>query len=217
MTSPLPTEPTQTQSDSILEWIQSNTRLLTIGASIVVVAGAGAWFYSRYQENRLQSSAKVLMEARRSMGAGNAALAQTDLKRVIDNYGGTASGAEGAMLLAQMHFDQGKHADGIAVLEKAVDDAPASMKPTLRALLADAYAETGKLKEAAETYEAAAAATELAGEKSTFRAKAARTWGTAGDTARARTIWAELAAEKNGAVAAEARVRLGELVAKPVS
>ena len=52
-------------------------------------------------------------------------------------------------------------------------------------------------------------------ERANQRARAARAYTTAGDTAKSRTIWAELASSsKNPSVAAEAKVRLGELSAK---
>jgi hypothetical protein len=73
-----------------------------------------------------------------------------------------------------------------------------------------------KAGEAAKDYEAAAAATGMQNEKSFQRAKAARAYTVAGDTAAARRVWTELRDDPKGAsMATEARVRLGELDARP--
>jgi len=68
----------------------------------------------------------------------------------------------------------------------------------------------------AKEYEKAADLTDRDLERANQKARAARAYSTAGDTAKSRTIWAELASSsKNPSVAAEAKVRLGELSAKP--
>jgi hypothetical protein len=72
-----------------------------------------------------------------------------------------------------------------------------------------------KFPDAAKAYERASQAAEFDAERAYYRAKAARTYASAGNTAEARRLWTDLSKdEKAQSVAAEARVRLAELEAK---
>jgi tetratricopeptide (TPR) repeat protein len=150
------------------------------------------------------------------MQAGNLVLAQSDLTKLVNRYGGTAAGSEGAMILASIEYDQGKYQEGIQVLEKAAGGAPGPMEVQLRTLIGDGYLSMKNVPSAAKEFERAAAISTHELEKANQRAKAARAYMVGGDTAKARQIWSELAGdEKVPTVAAEAKVRLGELTAKP--
>ena len=200
----------------LMEWIQANTRWIAIGAAVVVVAGAGWWVYAQSKVKKEQNAAQALFMARQSMQAGNLVLAQSDLTKLVDRYAGTSAGSEGAMILAQISYDQAKFQEGIALLEKAADGAPEPLEVQIRSLIADGYLGMKNAPTAAKEFEKAADLSELPLEKATQRARAARAYMVAGDTAKARAIWAELAADlKNPSVAAEAKVRLGEMTVKP--
>jgi predicted negative regulator of RcsB-dependent stress response len=200
----------------LMEWIQTNTRWIAIGAAVVVVAGAGWWIYAQSSVKKEQNAAQALFMARQSMQAGNLVLAQSDLTKLVDRYSGTSAGSEGAMILAQINFDQAKFQEGITLLEKAAKGAPEPLEVQLRSLIADGYLGMKNAPAAAKEFEKAADMSERPLEKATQRARAARAYMVAGDTAKAREIWAELAADlKNPSVAAEAKVRLGEMTAKP--
>ena len=87
---------------------------------------------------------------------------------------------------------------------------------SLQSLIGDGYSQLGKTVDAAKAYERAADAAEFDTERAYYRAKAARSYATAGNVNDAKRIWSQLATdEKAQAVAAEARVRLAELTAKP--
>jgi predicted negative regulator of RcsB-dependent stress response len=200
----------------LLEWIRANSRLIGIGAAIVVVVGGGWWVYTQSKIKKEQNAAQALFMAKQSMQAGNLVLAQSDLNKVVSRYGGTSAGAEGAMILAGIEYDQAKYQEGITVLENAAKGAPAPMEVQLRSLIGDGYMSMKNAPSAAKEFDRAADMANRVLEKATQRAKAARAYTVAGDTARARQIWSELATdEKNPVVAAEAKVRLGELTAKP--
>jgi tetratricopeptide (TPR) repeat protein len=143
-------------------------------------------------------------------------LAQSDLGKLVSRYGGTSAGSEGAMILATIEYDQAKYQEGITVLENAAKGAPSPMEVQLRSLIGDGYLSMKNAPSAAKEFERAADLSTYQLEKATQRAKAARAYFVGGDTAKARQIWSDLATdEKNPTVAAEAKVRLGELVAKP--
>ena len=205
------------RAQTFVDWTKVNAKALTIGAAVVVIAAAGFWFYQRSQAITAGNAERALANAKQSLTAGNLQLAQTDLQSVYSRYGSTTAGVEAAMLLAQIDYDAAKYQDGISILEKvAGSGGSAGVEATIRSLEGDGYAQMGKLAEAAKRYESAADATTYETEKAYQRAKAARAYQSAGDTSKARQIWSSLEADpKAQSMVAEARVRLGELTARP--
>ncbi len=205
------------RAQTFLDWTRINSKYLTAGAIVVVIAAAGFWFWQRQQQIEATNAARALMNAKQSMSAGNLQLAQSDLQTVYNRYGSTASGVEAAMLLAQISYDGGKPQDGISRLQKVEGTrAGSAMAATIQNLEGDGYAQMGKLADAAKHYESAAEQTGLQLEKGFYKAKAARTYQSAGDTAKARQLWTALAGDPNAqSMSSEARVRLGELNAAP--
>jgi predicted negative regulator of RcsB-dependent stress response len=200
----------------LMDWIRANSRWVGIGAAIVVVAGAGWWIYTQSKVRKELNAAQSLFMAKQSMQAGNLVLAQSDLSKLVNRYGGTAAGSEGAMILAGINYDQAKYQEGITLLEDAAKGAPAPMEVQLRSLIGDGYLSLKNAPSAAREFERAADLSTFELEKANQRAKAARAYMVGGDTAKAREIWSDLASnEKVPSVSAEAKVRLGELTAKP--
>ena len=209
------TEPTRTQSFG--DWLQANTRAFTIAGAVVLIAGAGYWFYLRSAEIKRQNAERGLNQAKQSLSSGNAALARSDLEKVASRYQGTPAGAQAAMILAQLDYDQGKYADGEKVLAPYQSGTAAG--PNLAAVWAltgDGQLGEGKPAEAASSYQKAADATSFPGEKALHLAQAARAFMLAGKNAEAQSLWQKLADDPNAApVHNEAQIRLGELAAKP--
>ena len=201
---------------SLIDWLQVNSRLLGIAAAVVVVAAVGYWFYLRSAQLKSLNAERALLTAQQSLGSGNAQLAQSDLQRIVTRYEGTPAGVEAALLLAQLDYDAGKYQDGINILEKAAGKATEGTLPSIYGLRGDGYAQLGKMADAAKQYVRAADAAAFDNEKAYQRSKAARSYAAAGNTEEAKKIWSALAKDpKAEAVAAEARVRLAELEAKP--
>lgn len=200
----------------LMDWLRANTRWIGIGAAVVLVAGLGWWVYTQSKLRKEMNAAQSLFMAKQSMAAGNLVLAQSDLTKLVNRYGGTAAGSEGAMILAGIEYDQAKYQEGITVLENAAKGAPGPMAVQLRSLIGDGYLSMKNAPSAAKEFERAANESTHELEKANQRAKAARAYMVGGDTAKARQIWSDLAADlKVPSVAAEAKVRLGELTAKP--
>jgi predicted negative regulator of RcsB-dependent stress response len=214
--SPVQTIETEGGSETFFEWIQRNSRLVTIGAALVVVAAAGWWFYLRSAEIKRLNAERGLNQAKQSLAAGNAALATTDLQRVATRYKGTPAGAQAAMVLAQLNFQQGKFAEGVQALEPYHSERSAG--PSLAAVWAltgDGQASQGKLDDAVASYRKASDASDLGGFKALYMAQAARTLMAGGKTAEAKTIWESLATDPDAAVVQnEAAIRLGEIAAQ---
>lgn len=205
------------ETPNFFDWIQRNSRAVGIGAALVALGAAGYWFYLRSAEIKRLNAERGLNQAKQSLAAGNAALATTDLQRVSTRYKGTQSGAQAAMLLAQMNYEQGKFAEGVQILEPyQTERAAGHSLAAVYALVADGQLAQGKTDEAAGSYAKAATAIELPGSRAMYRAKQARALMAGGKNAEARAIWEELAKDPEAAVVAnEANIRLGELTAQP--
>jgi len=205
------------RTESLGEWFQRNGRAVSIAGGVLAIAAVSIWFYMRSAEIKRLNADRGLTQAKQSLAAGNNALAATDLQRVAVRYVGTSSGTVAAMLLAQLHYDQAKMADGLTVLEP-YQNARASgpLLPDVWSLTGDGQISMGKAAEAAASYQKAADATNLDGAKAVIMAKAGRALMAAGKDQEARVIWEKLATDPAYAVVKnEAAIRIGELAAKP--
>ena len=203
----------QPKAESFVDWFNINSRMITTGAVVVALAAFGFWFVQRTALNAAVNSDRQLLVAKQSMNAGNAALAEADLKKVVDKYGDKPAGAEAGMLLAQLRLDKGDFPGAVAGLRdlaSKVSSGPNAAQ--VRGLLGDAISQSGKPAEAAGEYERASGLSAGPNEKQMWLSKAARAYVAAGNAVQARKLYEALAAQsENAAVAAEARVRLGEL------
>jgi predicted negative regulator of RcsB-dependent stress response len=209
--------PLQQEGDSsFMEWMQENGRVLTAVVIVLVALVLGAYLYLGTQLARAEKAEQALGRAEQSLSSGNVPLAQTDLQRVVTAYNGTSAATTAAMLLAQTKYDQGKYQEGIDQLQRtAQSGATKPLAASVEALIGDGYMGLNKPADAAKHYEEAAAKARFDADKAQYRASAARAYLAAGNPEAARTIWEELANDPTGATAGEARVRLGELQAKP--
>ena len=182
---------------------------------VALVAGIGYWFWNNDRQVKAERAEREYFAAQAAAASGNAALASSDLQKVVQRYPGTPAAVQSAMLIAQLRYDEGKHAEGIAVLEQARRSAPEHLVPGTHALLAAGHEDQGKHELAAAEYRKAAEATPYAADRSKYLADAARALMAAGKATEAQTIWRELSEELTGATSGEARVRLGEIEAKP--
>lgn len=220
MTSPdtgSPTQVRQPKAESFLDWFHVNSRLVTAGAVIVLAAAAGAWYYQTAKTQKLQNADKQLLLAKQSLAPGNAnlPLAESDLKKVADRYAGTPAGTEAGMLLAQLKLEKGDNQGAVTYLQELTGKLSTGPNAAaVRGLLGDAYAQLDKPAEAAAEYEKAAGLTQMPNEKAFLLSKAGHAYMAAGKHQEARRVWEGLAANQDSpALAAEAKVRLGELVA----
>jgi predicted negative regulator of RcsB-dependent stress response len=203
--------------ESISEWLMLHRREVTYAVIAIAIIALGFWYYRRSQALRSQRAEAQYFQAREAQGAGNLPLAASDLQKVATRYEGTQAGAQAALSLAEVLYDQKKYKEGIAALSKAEKKAPDDFKPSIHLVEAAGYEDLNDLVNAAQQYELAAKATRFPADKSQYRAAAARDYMAAGKTAEAKAIWTELAKDETGPAAAEAKVRLGEVIAKPMT
>jgi predicted negative regulator of RcsB-dependent stress response len=203
------------KAESFLDWFRINSRLVGVAAAVIVAVAFGVWFYNRSQVLKNENADKKLLAAKQSLSSGNVPLAQSDLKKVADQYAGTSAGAEAGMLLAQVKLDNNDNQGAVTTLKELAEKHPTgNYAAAIRALLGDAYVQLGKPAEAADEYGRAALAASGPSERAMLMAKLGRALLAAGKKDKAREAWESLAnQDANPGLAAEARVRLGELLA----
>jgi predicted negative regulator of RcsB-dependent stress response len=200
---------------SLLGWAQTNMRFMIIGLVIIVGLMVGIWVYVATQANKEQRAAAEVASASGAVAAGNYALAETDLTRIVQQFAATDAGKQAVLLLSEALYGQGKYEQGIEQLQRYVGSAPDHMKAAFHSQIAAGYEEIGNFPEAAATYLRAAEVARFGADKSVYRADAARAYTLAGNTAAAKQLWEAEAADLSSPVSGEARVRLGELDAQP--
>ena len=214
MTSPFSTSE---RSESMMEWFNLHSREVIWGGIAVVVLAGGGWFYNRSRELKAERAEKAYYAAQRSVTAGNLPLAESDLKKMITRYDGTQAATQARLQLAQILYDQGKFEDGVAELKKAADKVGSAedFGSSVHLLMATGLDQMNKHAEAAAEYEKAAKVARFDADRQRYMSLAASSYLTAGNKAKAKEIWTDLGKDSKGAVAGEARVRLGEMEATP--
>lgn len=182
---------------------------------IIVLAGAGAWYYLRSESIKSERADAAYQAALQSVSSGNIPLAQSDLGKAATRYAGTNGGTEAAMALAKIDYQQNKYQDGINVLRSPASN-KGDMQFEARLLMASGYEGLTQWSQAAKEYEDAASVARFDADKASAHAMAARALQAAGDKPAAIKIWTDLMADPKGAFGTEARIRLGELQATPV-
>ena len=203
--------------ESLTEWVMLHKREATWAVVALALVVLGYWYYERSEALKAQRGESAYFQARQSAAAGNLPLAISDLQKVAARYDGTGAGAQASMTLAQALYQQKRFKEGIAALKKSEAKAPSDFRSSIHVLEADGYEDLKDFVAAAEQYKVAAKETRFPADKAQYQAAAARDYMVAGKTEEAKAIWTELAKDETGPMAAEAKVRLGELRAKPMT
>ena len=197
--------------ENAADWFNMNRKpILTVLAVIAAVALV-IFGYRWWDESKRKDASAALYQAQTPLAQGNTTDAEPALERVVNKYGGTAAGQQAALVLAQVRYENGKHAEGIKGLEDKLGSANDDFKPSFEQMIAMGYEAQGKREEAAEHYGKAAELAKFDAEKAQYQAAQARHLMAAGKTAEAKTIWEQLSQREDLPVYQEARVRLGEI------
>ena len=200
-------------ADNLAQWIKANgRRASSIGiAAAVIIAGGLLWRSS--SDKKELNAGRSLSEAQRSFTAGNLALAQSDLQKLVQRYDGTVASDQGRLLLAQVYYDQSKVSEGLKALDGISESGP--FKASLHAIRAAGLEQSGRAAEAGVEYLKASDAAVTESDKGQYRSDAARSLNAAGKRDEALKIWQAMAADENNPFSAEAKLRIGELSAVP--
>lgn len=195
-------------------WDRHRQHIAWVGV-VLIVGMAVAWFYVRSQSLKQEHAEAAFESAIVGIESGNIRLAQSDLKKVTQRYPGTNGGAEAAMTLAKLYYQQGQYPQGIDALKTAVST-KGDMQYEALVLEGAGYEGLDKWADAARVYQQAAGAARFDEQKAQARAMAARAFQTGGDKASAIQIWESLLKDPKSGFDNEAQVRLGELQATPM-
>jgi len=202
--------------ETMTEWFMLHQREVAWAIVALAIIVGGYWYYERSQSLKAQRAETAYFQARQSAAAGNLPLAVSDLQKVVSRYEGTSAGTQAAITLAQTLYDQKKFKEGLEVLKAAEAKAANDFTASIHILEAAGHEELKDLVGAAEQYKLAAQVTRFPADKAEYQSAAARDYMAAGKTEEAKAIWTELVKDETGPGAAEARVRLGEIEAKPM-
>jgi predicted negative regulator of RcsB-dependent stress response len=201
--------------ESLMDWASHNSQKLAVGGiALAVVVAAGLMWRASAEKKEVRAS-EALAQVEAVVQAGNTALAQSDLRQFLQRYGGTTAAVHGRMLLARVLYGEGKIEEGLTVLAEVSSPGPFAV--SYHTLKAGGLEQAGKPAEAAVSYEAAASAAGSNAARAVLQADAARAYEAAGQLEDARRIWTVMAQDDANPMAGEARVRLGELSAAPIS
>ena len=103
-------------------WARQNMRALVIGAIVLAIAIFAGIKYLDYREAMTERASARLLEIRSTAASGNTALAARDLETFVERFGGTPSGEEGRLLLAQLYLLNDEPQKAIDVVRPVVDD-----------------------------------------------------------------------------------------------
>jgi predicted negative regulator of RcsB-dependent stress response len=133
-------------------WGQENSRVLTIGLAVALVAvAAGVWYISQQRQLEDQAAARFA-QVQQTVAAGNPQLAIRDLRQYIDRFGGTRTADQARLLLANILLGQGQAEDAITAIGDIHRDLDASFGLAGARLHAAALEELGRIDDAVDTY-----------------------------------------------------------------
>ncbi len=199
-----------------LEWMNRHRNPL-IGAGIIVLVVASAtWWMITAQQRKEAFAAAELADARMVAAAGNLALAASDLDQLVNTYGSTVAGEEGALLLAQIRLMEKQPEAAAAALRRLIDGGPSDQfVAPAQGLLGNALEEAGDYASAAASYLSASDAAWYGFLSAEYLLDAGRAFELAGDTAAAvgsyQRVLRDFDLPEAQQFAVEARVRLAEL------
>jgi predicted negative regulator of RcsB-dependent stress response len=198
--------------ESLMDTLSARRREIAIGAIVVAAVAGGLLLWRLSVSQKTARADQALTQATNAFYNGNRPLAATQLQALADRYHDTPAGVEGAMILAQMDFEEARWADGLKVLEtiKQSGTSPGFRAP-VDGLIGGAYADLKKYDDAVKAYQSASDESEYQALKDIYQADAARILALAGKKDAARKIWQDLASRPESPLVAEAKVRLGEL------
>ena len=108
----------QPKAESFLDWFRINSRIVTIGGGRGGCRGVRLLVLQSFGRSQGENADRQLLAAKQSLGSGNLPLAQSDLKKIADQYPSTSAGAEAGMLLAQVKLEQGDYQGAVTTLKE---------------------------------------------------------------------------------------------------
>jgi TolA-binding protein len=132
-------------------------REIAIGIGVIILIVVSAISYARYKDQKNERAVSALAEARIALSdttaSGKGRVSEL-LRKVMDNFGGTASGKEAIILLANIAYDAQRYDEARSLYERYVDKDGENdlLMYAARMGIAACLEQQGKYTEAAEAY-----------------------------------------------------------------
>lgn len=182
------------REDPVLERIQQvvsfgerHARWVVVAAVVVAVAVVGIIAVQKSQARSAREAAQALSEAQASYLTGNYPMAETQLRELIDRYGGTESGGPARLFMGHTLRDQNRPGDALEAYRQAIGKLEeAELKAAAYRGQGAALVDLARYEEASRSYEQAAKLGTLQPVEDLIAAGRCALRG--GDSARARQI-----------------------------
>jgi predicted negative regulator of RcsB-dependent stress response len=160
--TPLQTEPTQSVLENLKQFWLAYSKPLSIVSLLIIVAVAGWFAYQQlYQQPREAKALEAMFRAEEYYRKDSASLAlngdgqNLGFLKVIDRYSGTDAANLATFYAGSCYIKLGENEKAIQWLEK-FSSSSKGVQARAYKLLGDAYADSGKSKEALDAYKKAA-------------------------------------------------------------
>ena len=220
MTSTQPESAAADRAQTFIDWTRINAKALTTGAAIVVVAAAGYWFYVRSKQIQAANAERALHAGQAvDDGREHAAGAERPAEGLLAVRSRRRPGSRPRCCWRRSTSMPASTRTGSRRSRRSPGRARRrATQSTIKSLEGDGYAQMGKMTEAAKAYERRGRRDATFENEKAFQACQGGA-GISGGWRHARRREASgrslLNDPKAQTMAAEARVRLGELNAQP--
>ena len=194
-----------------IEYVKERTQLFVGGAvAVIAVIVAINYFIESEETNRLQAAA-LLGDVLMVEQGGSSAEATRLAEELASTYAGTPAAAQGTVLLANLHYAQGRYAEARTYYQRYLDNyEPVDVLAyAAQSGLGACLEAEGQLLAAAEHYETYAAQQAGTIREAMARMEAARIYGLAGDSDKQQALLEEVSRTfAQYPIAAQARAAL---------
>jgi len=177
-------------------WAKENSQILILLGIVVVVMGAGLFYYSSYRRSVERQAIAQLEQVQQTVAFGDRESAKTTLQQYVERFDGTAYALEARLLLGQVLLEEGDSQGAIDALAPAVrtmDSQPLGIQAAF--LMASGYETVGRLEDAERLLQRVASTAELPFQVRQALAGAARLKESRGDWAGALELYDDLLAD----------------------
>jgi len=134
------------KAEELKAWWKENGLSVIAGIAITIAGMFGYRYWQQYQLDQSEGASKLFYQL--SKASPNSPEAETILKKLNDNYSGSAYASLAALRMAKADCEAGKTDSCISQLRKAAESSQESVATVAKIRLARALVSTGKLNEA---------------------------------------------------------------------
>lgn len=134
------------KAEELKAWWKENGLSVIAGVAITIAGMFGYKYWQQYEKDQSEGASKLFYQL--SKTNADSPEAEQILKKLNDNYSGTAYASLAAMRMAKVNCEAGKTDACISQLRKAAESSEESVATVAKIRLARALVSTGKLDEA---------------------------------------------------------------------